>query len=249
MKRYITLLLLFSVPLWSRTYTTSFPGTENPISESGNWSSATSGAGASFGNVQTTPGLAFGVSLPTSFGDPTAILTGSWGTTQEVTATVFKGAPTGGNQEVELRFLITYGSNTVTGYEINCSVVSNYIQLVRWDGPSGSFTQLDQLTPGGCANGDVLDGTATVSGGTVTFTMKVNGSLKTFTTCGCTNPHDSGGGAFLTGAPGIGFFNDTGANWNRFGFSSVTITDGQASSTCGPTQGATISNGAMIKCF
>ena len=60
------------------TYSTSFPGTEDPISENGNWVGGQNAGGNLWGNVQKTPGFAFGVSQPTQFGDPTAILTGTW---------------------------------------------------------------------------------------------------------------------------------------------------------------------------
>ncbi len=59
------------------SYSTSFSGTENPISENGNWVGGQSAGGNLWGNVQKTPGFAFGVSQPTTFGDPTAILTGT----------------------------------------------------------------------------------------------------------------------------------------------------------------------------
>ena len=70
------------------TYTTAFPGTANPISESGKWVNGGTAGGNFWGNIQTTPGLAFGVSEPTQFGDPTAILTGAWSADQAAQAVV-----------------------------------------------------------------------------------------------------------------------------------------------------------------
>src|SRR5882757_10676564 len=75
-------------------YSTTFPLTENPISERGSWVGGSSAGvtlaslwakgkfwrgGHLWGNVQTSSGLAYGVSEPTEFGDPTAILAGEWG--------------------------------------------------------------------------------------------------------------------------------------------------------------------------
>lgn len=208
-------------------YSTTFPGTENPLSESGCWSVPSAhGAGSLWGDVQKN-GYAFGVSEPTTFGDPTALLTTGWGAVNEdITATVkVTTAPTICCHEAELRLMSNFVSSTsLNGYEINCSVVSGttpYIQLVRWNGGNGNFTQLDQLTPAReCRQGDVLEGTATVSGSTVTFTYKVNGVLQTFTNCGCTNPHDSSGSAILSGNPGVGFYDNQDSNWNFFGFSA-----------------------------
>src|SRR5438445_9866419 len=88
MRRLLSLaLLLLPSMLLAQSYTTSFPGTENPISESGNWINGGT-TGLDWGNVQTTAAKAFGVSLPSQFGDPTAVLTGSWGPNQTVTGTV-----------------------------------------------------------------------------------------------------------------------------------------------------------------
>ena len=48
------------------------------------------------GNVQTTPGKAFGVNAAyAGFGDPTAILTGTWGATQQASGVVVSTRPTG----------------------------------------------------------------------------------------------------------------------------------------------------------
>ena len=209
------------------SYTTNFPLTENPISEDGNWTNGgCCGNSSLWGNIQTTPGEVFGVSEPTTYGDPTAIVNGTWGSNQTITVTVkITSQPTSCCHELELRPLTTISTNSITGYEINCSTVTGdpYIQLVRWNGTNGNYTQLDQLVPAQpCKNGDVLVGTTTVSGGTVTFGLTVNGVQQVFTNCHCTNPSDSGAGAFLTGSPGIGFYDNQDSNWNYFGFSSFT---------------------------
>ena len=79
-KKLILAIVLMSWPMWAfaQTYSTSFPLTENPISESGKWIGGQSADGNLWGNVQTSGGMAYGVSEPTTYGDPTAILTGSW---------------------------------------------------------------------------------------------------------------------------------------------------------------------------
>ena len=182
----------------ANTYTTNFPLTQNPISESGHWTNG-GAASSQWGNIQTNGTMAYGVTEPTTYGDPTASLTGTWGTNQTLTATVkINSQPGVCCHELELRPLTTISSNSIRGYEINCSVVTGntYIQLVRWNGPNGNFTYIDQLDPGTpCVNGDVLIATTVVSGSTVTFTLKRNGVLQTFTNCHCTNPSDSSGSA------------------------------------------------------
>jgi hypothetical protein len=71
------------------TYTTSFPLTENPISESAHWINGGT-TGIDWGNVQTTPGLAHGavVSGGPPYNDSTAVLSGTWGSEQTAEATV-----------------------------------------------------------------------------------------------------------------------------------------------------------------
>ena len=70
------------------TYTTNFPLTENPISEGGKWINGKT-VGIDWANVSTTPGLAIGrQSSSIKYDDATALLTGTWGPDQSVTATV-----------------------------------------------------------------------------------------------------------------------------------------------------------------
>src|SRR5882672_10089128 len=82
-------IVLMSWPIWvfAQTYSTSFPRTESPISEEGKWVGGQSADGNLWGNVQTGGGVAYGVSEPTTYGDPTAILTGSWASTQHAQVT------------------------------------------------------------------------------------------------------------------------------------------------------------------
>ena len=102
-------------------YSTTFPLTEKPVSESGNWVGG-SRAGASlraggsiwrggrlWGDVQTSAGFAFGAGEPTEFGDPTAILAGKWNANQGAMAVVrIHHVPTGRCcHEVEVRLRTT----------------------------------------------------------------------------------------------------------------------------------------------
>ena len=62
-----------------RTYTTNFPLTETPISESGNWISGQA-VGLDWSDVMTSNGMAQGVGPSwTAFSDPSAVLAGIWG--------------------------------------------------------------------------------------------------------------------------------------------------------------------------
>lgn len=98
-------LWIVGLPVFARTYTTSFPLTENPISESGNWINGKA-VGLDWANAQTTPGLAFGTqpSFSQSYDDSTALISGSWGANQHVKAVVWVGNPNQGySQEIEIR--------------------------------------------------------------------------------------------------------------------------------------------------
>jgi hypothetical protein len=90
--------------------------------------------------VQTVSGLAYGVDEPTEFDDPTAILTGAWGSSQTVMATVAVNKTPENDccHEVELRLRTTISPHRITGYEAYCSVMPNrqYCRIARWNGPN-----------------------------------------------------------------------------------------------------------------
>ena len=119
--KHLSILILFvsaSAFAFARTYGSGFPKSENPISEANNWINGSVGGASLWGNVRTMPGLAFGVNEPTRFGDPTAILTGTWGRDQTVEGIVHVGAvPRKCCHEVELRLRTTITTGSITGYE------------------------------------------------------------------------------------------------------------------------------------
>ena len=200
-------------PASQKTYTTNFPLTENPISGSGNWQ-VPGGLASQWGNIQTNGTMAFGVSEPTTFGDPTAILTGTWTADQWAQATVkINSTPSKCCHEVEIRLRAAISANNITGYEINCSVYpgNSYVQIVRWNGANGSFTYLNNEGADYCKNGDVLK--ATIIGSTIN--VYLNNVLKLSAT-------DS---TFTAGNPGIGFYDNNDTNWSAFGFSSFYASD------------------------
>lgn len=234
------LLALVPMLAWPQSnYTTNFPLTENPISESGKWING-GDAGLDWTNVRTTPGLAVGTQTGSiNYNDSTAVLAGTWGATQTVQGTVAvrsASSASGVFEEVALRLRTTISAHTITGYEINCSVTTvagnNYVQVVRWNGPLGDFTELDGRYAGPCQNGDVLK--ATISGSTITVYR--NGSSIFSVT-------DS---TYTTGSPGIGLYlaGASGLNSN-YGFSSFMATDGSASFTMSATPASqTVTAGA-----
>lgn len=214
------------------SYSTTFTQTENPLSENGKWVEGhTAGAGL-WGNVQTISGVAYGVDEPTPFGDPSAILTGTWGPTQTATTTVkINKLPTNKCcHEVEVRLRTTIAPHNITGYEAYCSVMPSqpYCHIARWNGPNGSYWNFET----GSAktylkDGDVLKGTVTGTN-PVIVTLYINGvqtlqAKDTGAAGGGFGPY----GPFTSGNPGIGFFDNADNDWKWFGASSFTATDQQ----------------------
>ena len=201
-----------SAPRTQRTYTTNFPLTENPISESENWTDGHA-VGLDWSNIQTTAGRAYGeVLAPGNYNDPTALLTGPWGPDQTVEATVYSMSPSDAiYEEVELRLRSRLSAHVCTGHEIDFRVSSSpnaYLAIVKWNGSLGDFTYLVTYRGSryGVSNGDVIK--ASIVGNTMTV---------------CKNGTQIGGatdGEFATGAPGIGI-DGPGTN-TGWGFSSFT---------------------------
>jgi hypothetical protein len=208
------------------SYSTTFPLTENPISEGGSWTNG-GATGLDWANVQTTPGLSFGTGPVNAgtylYADPTAVLKGVWAQDQQVQATVKVPGVYGRAccKEVELRIRTTITGNSITGYELNCSVVpaGPYLTLVRWNGPLNNFTYIGRnATP--CVNGDVLKLTAVGN----TFTIYKNGVQVLQGT----------DATFQKGSPGVGFYNSVDTNWSGFGLSNFSASNVGSSDTTPP---------------
>jgi len=203
-----------------RTYTTNFSLTENPISENGNWENGKS-VGLDWADAATVPGRAFGLEPGTNgYDDTAALLTGNWGPDQTAQATVYSVNQNDSiYEEVELRLRSSLSAHIATGYEIlfRCSKSKDaYAEIVRWNGPLGSFTYLDRHNGAqyGVATGDVVK--ATIAGNVIT--AYINGVQVAQAT-------DS---TYPNGHPGIGFFlqGTTGVN-HDYGFTSFTASDGK----------------------
>ena len=213
-------------------YTTTFPLTENPISESGSWINGKT-VGLDWNDVRTTSGFAYGTeSGSVNYDDSTAILAGTWGPNQTVQATVhIVSSDSASFEEIELRLHTSITAHSITGYECNFSVKSGnqYAQIVRWNGPLGDFTLLDSR--GYYAkNGDVVKATIT-SGGVITTYL--NGT-PLFSVTDTT---------YSGGSPGMGFYLQGGPSSDdpNFGFSAYSATDGSSAPVI-TTQPASLTN-------
>jgi hypothetical protein len=208
------------------SYSTTFPLTENPISEQGKWVNG-GVVGLDWTTVSTTPGRAVGHETGANFTDSTAVLQNlSWAPDQKATAVVSTtDAPVDNcSQEVELRLRTVVSAHSITGYEINYEYSTNssgYMQIVRWNGAFGDFTVLRTFNGQqyGVTNGDTV--MATIVGNVITAYK--NGVQEGQVT-------DS---TYASGSPGIGFNLDngvSGCSGTNDGFSSFTAVDNTQSS-------------------
>ena len=220
------LISLIQLALWpggyakAKTYNTLFPLTENPISEGGNWINGLT-TGLDWNNCKTISGnKAVGAtgSTPLRYNDPTAILSGTWGANQTVSATVFViNRQVDFYGEVELRIRSSISANSCTGYEIIFSArddSSAYCEIVRWNGVINDFTYVKKISGPQChiRTGDVVK--ATISGNTIKAYIN-NVEILSGTD-----------GTFASGNPGIGFyFTGKTGSIEDFGFTSFTASD------------------------
>lgn len=228
--------------LSTHSYSTTFPRAENPISEDGNWIVGNAsvarpriGGRLSFprylwGNVQTSPGFAYGADEPTEFGDPTAILSGPWGRTQTATAKVrILKTPTGPCcHEVELRLRTTISRYSITGYEAYCSIVPDvpYCHIARWNGPNGSYWNFeDGSSDIYLKDGDILSATVYGTNPTQIALYRNDKLILSATDTGKAGGGFDAYGPWTSGNPGIGFYDTRDDDWKDFGFSSFSATD------------------------
>ena len=233
--------LLSGAQAMATTYTTSLPLTENPISESGTWINGQAN-GLLWANCSTTNHFVWGNdSRGVAYADPTALLTGTWGSNQTVTATVKvinQPAGSGCCSEIELRLRSTISANTNRGYEILFSTYTgnDYVQIVTWHGPRGvegvGFDYVASTSGKGApVNGDVLS--ASISNSTIRV-YKNNVLILTGVNT-----------EWPAGNPGVGFYGDTTPN---VGFSSFTATDGLEPPPA-PLLSALVTNGQVSVSF
>jgi len=223
----VLLSLIFLFAAWislpenalAGTYTTTFPVSENPISESGCWVNGQAD-GLQWANCMTTNGFVWGNdNRGIAYCDPTALLKGSWGSNQTATATVrIINQPTGSGccQEIELRLRSFISANTNRGYEVLFSTYTgnDYVQIVVWHGPQGSegvgFNYVASTSGKGApVDGDVVS--ASISNSTIR--VYKNGVLL------LTGVNTE----WSDGNPGVGFYGNRTPN---VGFSDFTATDG-----------------------
>jgi hypothetical protein len=207
-------------PASAHSYSTTFPATENPLSENGRWVDGKT-TGLAWSDFRSSSGFVYGTQSGTNAGkydDSIALLTGTWGPNQTVQATVRTINQNDSIfEELEIRLRSTVTPNGSTGYECNFSARSSanaYVQIVRWNGAFGDWTLLNGKDGSSMAlhDGDTIK--CTISGSTIT--AYINGVQMLQVT----------DGTYSGGNPGIGAFlqNATGVN-NDYGFTSFSASD------------------------
>lgn len=223
----------------SNSYTTTFAGTENPLSTSGRWVQGAL-SGLDWSNTRITTGLAFGTQTgtQTTYNDSISLLTGTWANDQTITAVVHTANQQGGGscyEEVALWLRATVSSHVMQGYENGFRMAhdgSQYLGTTQFLGPIGqiggpcasgcAFTSYDPGTIGpGISDGDTIS--ASIVG--TLITGKINGS--TIWT------HDTSGDStkYSSGRPGFShWYRNTGGSAcgtgvpSDYGLTSYTVT-------------------------
>jgi hypothetical protein len=212
-----TLSYSLSVPAQqsgSGSYSTEFPLNENPISEGGKWVNTIS---RTFNApVSTQGGNAVGLTS-SAYNDSIAMLSGTYGRDQRVTATAYRGGPSGAAElEIHLRMRMVPGpTDQIYSYEVDFLPSVNAVVLVRWHGPQGTFTNMAEAPMDGVNDGDVFTASAVGPAENTVFTITKNGrTLLTFTDRA----------AYDTGNPGIGFDAGTPAHGANIGWKNYSVT-------------------------
>lgn len=214
-----------------KTYSTSFPATENPLSQSGIWTNGgVFDSGANKTNMQSA-GKAYGTMVSfngTDYVDSCACLKG-YGANHQVTATISNsGGFSGFSLEVEILLRADITSAHIFTYETDCVFGSKSIALVRWDCTLASPNAFTVLRAGVANETPLNTGDqvrAKIVGTLVTVDYKPFGgafsNLFSYDTAG--DPTKYG-----TGNPGIGAWNETGLSadqpllaWSDFAATEV----------------------------
>ncbi len=197
-------------------YSTKFDTDENPLSESGSWRQG-GDTGLDWTNVRCLGGGAYGTedAGAADFKDSIASLEplGTWGWHQRARGTLKVTNATTEPPFIEAELLLHFSisANVATGYELTISNITgdHYIQINRWNGALGSFTNVSGGTQGTAgfgtvlANGDIYEfrdeGTSSVP----KLTVYQNGIKLT----GLTYDTTPDATKYTGGAPGVGFYN------------------------------------------
>jgi hypothetical protein len=195
-----------SCGIGSKTYSTNFPNSENPISEGGVWRNT----GLDWTKVATSGGLAFSTQTRDDYDDSYAFLNG-FGPDQSASATIHlaSGYRAGGSHEVEIILRCSDSPHSISWYECNLAWDGGYTQIMLLNGPKGTFQEVthwaNRIAP---RDGDVFSASAIGNA----ITVYLNGVM-------IANATDS---TLPMGQPGMAFFIRPGAVARNYCFSSFS---------------------------
>lgn len=127
-----------------KSYSTTFTGTENPLSEAGVWRTGLT-HGLGWTDPQKTGGIAFGSQTIHSgppFDDSIACQLPGYRNNQFAQGTLFVGAGVANGQEVELFVKLKIGAHFSTGFELDILNSGARIFIARWNGALSDATAI-----------------------------------------------------------------------------------------------------------
>lgn len=238
-------MLVYEVPPrpLGRYYSTTFPLTENPISEGGVW---VTGADALSTVVRSSGGVAYGTQTgneydetPKRYNDSQAYLA-SFPRNHKVEVTISTTGPGSWSGDLEVEVLLGfststglrspqpfYGATHSDGIEVNLvwsSVFGYACNVGRWlDGPSGAADYSSAVAALGIQDGDIFGAQLTLNDNTQTGTV-----ICWITRAGTKNVLGTVTDASLyrVGRPGLGFYryNDSGGALDPTKFCAAAFT-------------------------
>lgn len=192
-------------------YTTSWPATENPISQGGGIWTQGGTTGLDWQDIQSeagSPGTVYSTATAgdgAHFNDCVGLIQGRFNPVRHYIRAIYRrdaGYTPPNGQEVELLLGGTIIANSIKLYELD--ILFGGPDLARWNGPIDSFADMKaNITSGGVggplSDGDDVRGEFTIVAGNPSISMFVNTApYVTFV--------DTSGGKIVSGSPGIGFF-------------------------------------------
>lgn len=197
-----------------QSYSTSFAGTENPLSEGGIWTNGGT-TGLDWTDVRKTPGLAFATQVPHTsppFDDSIACLSG-YHPDQWVSGVIRNPGNAAAHREVELHLRQRISAHSAISIELDITIDFG-LQVVRWNGPVNSFTPIASNITAGVTTND----------GDVYYAQFVGTAL--LVKCNSATVYTGTDALVTTGSPGLGFYAETNSTTpsadNSFGFSSFS---------------------------
>lgn len=230
-QRFSLLFASIFASVQAQTYSTFFSTTENPISESGKWTNGGT-VGLDWQNVRTTagtPNKAYGTGVSYGYNDCIALLSG-FPANQSAEATVYRepGYTPPSSHEIELLLRFQVSAHYARGYEMDFWYGGEALQMVRWNGPIGDFTVLNNSGPGpqGLVTGDVVK--AQMIGNTITV-FKNGNVISTYVD-----------NTFQDGNPGMGFFIRPGGSPDKYCYTRFSASaSGSTTDSSGSQGGST----------